>query len=500
MLGIFNYIDRIVTQIAKPRKVLFMAIDGVAPRAKLNQQRSRRFASAKDREEARKAAEANGDFVDAASVFDSNCITPGTPFMARVSEHLRYFIRKKQKEDEVWRRLTIVFSGHEVPGEGEHKIMQYIREIRDDPNYDPNTAHCMYGQDADLIMLGLVSHEPHFTLLREVINFNQNRRNRRDPVNVTKTVVKQTARADFQLLHVSILREYLQIELCQDFYNASIPVNLERVIDDFVFMTFLVGNDFLPHLPSLDISEGAFDRLFGVYKEQAFRIVQSEGRPLSEAYLTMHGEVPNLGRLETFLAAIGAMEDTIFQERAKNEAEFAARRRKWDKRDGRASGPSEEELRLADQAKRAEFEAALQDLGQAVPGQQQQNRPQQGVSAAVARASAEFEYTKARYYFEKLGITPEHADVHGAIRQHYLEGLLWCLAYYYRGCVSWGWFYPFHYGPMMSDMVGLTDLGSKIRFEKGAPFLPFEQLLGCLPALSSQFLPKNYQVRSLVAS
>ena len=107
----------------------------------------------------------------------------------------------------------------------------------------------------------------------------------RDPRNVSKTVVKQSSTAEFQLLHLSVLREYLDMDIClglrqekattrlincpQPFHIVSqMAVSLERVIDDFVFMTFLVGNDFLPHLPSLDIAEGAFDRLFSVYRAQ----------------------------------------------------------------------------------------------------------------------------------------------------------------------------------------------------------------------------------------
>lgn len=165
-----EYIDKMV-KIIKPSKLLYMAIDGVAPRAKMNQQRSRRFRAARDAEQAKREAAARGEEIVAADVFDSNCITPGTEFMEMISGHLRYLVQKKLKEDPVWQRFRVFFSGAEVVGEGEHKIMNFIRARKLEPDYSPNLHHCMAGLDADLIMLSLASHEPHFCLLREVVDF-----------------------------------------------------------------------------------------------------------------------------------------------------------------------------------------------------------------------------------------------------------------------------------------------------------------------------------------
>jgi len=202
--SIFTYVDHLFGKI-KPKKLFFMAVDGVAPRAKMNQQRSRRFRTAKEAREVREKAERKGEKLPDEKAFDSNCITPGvssasnppfpfppstsppswtsgiaadealtipgTHFMAKLSEQLRYFVNKKISEDANWREVHVVLSGHEVPGEGEHKIMEYIRLSKAQPDYNPNVRHCLYGLDADLIMLGLLSHDPHFCLLREEVKF-----------------------------------------------------------------------------------------------------------------------------------------------------------------------------------------------------------------------------------------------------------------------------------------------------------------------------------------
>ena len=119
----------------------------------MNQQRSRRFRSARDLAQSKKAAMSKGLVKDSSTIFDSNCITPGTEFMVEVATHLKYFLRRKVKEDVVWRQCEVIFSGPDVPGEGEHKIMEYIRNSKMSPEYNPNTRHICYGLDADLVML-----------------------------------------------------------------------------------------------------------------------------------------------------------------------------------------------------------------------------------------------------------------------------------------------------------------------------------------------------------
>jgi 5'-3' exoribonuclease 2 len=107
----------------------------------------------------------------------------------------------------------------------------------------------------------------------------------------------------FIFLDVGVLREYLAIEL--DLRVPTIPFDLERAIDDWVFLIFFVGNDFLPHLPSLEIREGAIDTLLKIWKAEFERM---------GGYLTNHGKV-ELPRAQIILEGLAKSEDEIFQKR-----------------------------------------------------------------------------------------------------------------------------------------------------------------------------------------
>ncbi|KAI3622886.1 exo2 [Malassezia furfur] len=569
-LGIFAYIEHLFSKI-RPQKVFFLAIDGVAPRAKMNQQRSRRFRTAQEAKDNLEKARRRGEAIPESAPFDSNCITPGTIFMQKLSLQLEYFIAKKVSEDANWRNVQVILSGHDTVGEGEHKIMEFIRTIKAQPDYNPNTRHCLYGLDADLIMLGLLSHDPHFALLREEVIFGPQRGKK------TASLETQT----FYLLHISLLREYLELEFAGLRDKLPFGFDLERIIDDYILLHLFVGNDFLPHLPGLHINEGAIELLFRIYEKvlpaaggylndhgtlrpERLQLVINELFALERAnFLKDHPELTRakpaarrkkrapkkaaartvvvtpqqrawIAQLQRFALAFETHPDT-----AETEAAFASplsdadqallaelgtrlglqvARNEYDpvndttatvlrvppsklkqlRADQARDEAFPEERRLAIERRRGAERAGRGAGGDAPADDDDGDDDDVSEAAAETAAAAAREQEIARrmhahkvnYYRTKLEMAYEPEAIR-ALAFNYIEGMQWVLHYYYEGNASWGWFYRYHYAPQISDLNNIGEFA--FAFQKGTPFLPFEQLMGVLPPLSKALIPPALQ-------
>lgn len=455
---ICNYIDKLFFLI-KPQRLFFMAVDGVAPRAKMNQQRSRRFRSAKDAENLSLQAKNRGEIIEQAP-FDSNCITPGTEFMERLQNTLRFFVKQKISSDPLWQKCRVILSGHDSPGEGEHKIMDYIRYLKSQKDFDPHTRHCLYGLDADLIILGLCTHEQHFVVLREEVTFGK--KTKRASIEETR----------FFLLHLGLFKEYLELEFAA--LKQYDSFNIEELIDDWVLMGFLVGNDFIPHLPCLHISSNALPLMYKTY----IGIYPKLGGNINE------NGILNLKRLEIFLEALAEVEFQIFEENHADLKYFEAKQSK----NGVDEAFDFDVSEILDRKQDDDLAQLIESSRQFCEGDDVNDITSDDEEQHIVD---EFKTYKRNYYIKKLEYPEMTPEVLAEQTVTYITALQWILNYYYKGVQSWSWYYPHHYAPFISDLKNFNHL--KIQFDMGKPFLPFEQLLAVLPAASRTLLPEAYQ-------
>ena len=101
-------------------------------------------------------------------------------------------------------------------------------------------------------------------------------------------------------------------------------------------------------------------------------------------------------------------------------------------------------------------------------------------------------FIQDRYYKDKC--KAEDVAENGG-REHlfrsYVMGLCWVMKYYYQGCPSWKWYFPFHYAPFASDLKNIERFSEDCKnFELNEPFSPIEQLMAVLPEDSSHAIPK----------
>lgn len=575
--NIYDYIDHIFSLI-RPRRLLFLAADGVAPRAKMNQQRSRRFRAAQEMkmkklaEEERQREEDNENTTSPPSIssFDYNCITPGTPFMDLVMNGLKYYITDRISTNAAWQHIKVILSDSSVPGEGEHKIMDYIRKQRLDPQHDPNIKHVIYGLDADLIMLSLATHEPHFKVLREDVfheeKFKRKRGNGRErgkeEENESTTVTggnnggendkKNKKRKDntnnhekkdsfsmkpFIFLNILTLRDYLSSELKIE-NSKRVKSNLERAIDDWIFLCFFVGNDFLPHIPCLELREGAVDILIEIYKNNIDRM---------GGYICKDGKV-NLRRAQIILDELGKIENIIFRKRREKEERFQERLLLNSSASSCTAtsvtnGSNDNSTLNASifSCINNNIESSNQTIKKKRKANEEENKNENEENDKMTNkdnnsitATATFKEKeekmnesdiindedqvrlweddgKSRYYDLKLKTLQNDNNAMNSLIKSYLKGLCWVMIYYFQGCPSWSWFYPYHYAPMASDFhlvshyrddsgdddqeENICDDGNNndiTTFNLGEPFLPFEQLMSVFPAASKNHIPSSF--------
>ena len=423
-----DYLDKLI-KIVEPESLIYLSIDGVAPRAKMEQQRTRRFRSIK---EARMQNEIYKKYGIDRTHFDTNCITPGTIFLYKLSQYLRSYCKQKFEELNV----KIILDDCQNQGEGEHKILQHIKD---------NTLEevsCIYGLDADLIMLSLCTGAEIY-LLREDVYFGKV-----DTDSFLYLDIEELGEHLYNDIKYSILEKIVKDE---DSEEEELNLEKQDIINDYICLCFLIGNDFLPHLNGIDILTNSINDLLNIY----ISIIV-----IRQKHLVIDNSI-NFIFLRQILTNLYSNEDKYLPKFQKKKQHFRPR----------LEYNNEMELEL----EKLRFYPRFNN----------------GNKINLGEEGWMNDYYK--YYFNINNVITRKDDIND-ICNNYVEGLQWNIKYYLEKCPSYTWYYKYRAAPCLRELsIFLINRVYPAKFDDETTFTPLEQLSIVLPIQSSHLWANSFK-------
>jgi 5'-3' exonuclease len=426
---VVKLMEKIINSVGTYRlKQVYIAIDGAAPMAKIIQQRQRRFKSAFETENIQLIAEEEG--IEQKGVrWDTNAITPGTKFMDRLCSHLEGYIaqiRNYNKETE------FILDSSKNQGEGEHKLLNHMDTNRIE---HMNYQKVIYGLDADLIILSMLRGYNLTYLYRETSYY---------PFQPDEQV-------NYLYMDVSIMRNSILKEYWQEGMDTQ-----QRLIIDYVFLTYLLGNDFVPNLFILKIQKGGFELLNELY---------TRGFSRFKCHLINKDLKINLEFFRYILDGLYKKEEFLLKDMYDDHCRFRPRLN---------PNISQYERRVTMLHYYPTMMAETDTIHLGQPG------------------------WRERLYKYWLDVEPDKYMINGMC-ENYLEGLSWILQYYVKGCPSQMWYYKFPITPSIKDLLAFfsqkNDRYYKMEWntvndDKNYNWTTY-QLLLAIPKSSIRCIPKD---------
>ena len=463
-------LDEYIALVA-PRRSVLIAFDGVAPVAKLEQQRQRRFKAIYQQrilEQIRSSGTPSkpSTAAAAADIWSTTSITPGTKFMrdlgAAVTAHYANLNH-------------VIVSCSAEHGEGEHKIFEHIRS---NPADHADACTVVYGLDADLIMLAMNHLRvcPHIYLFRETPEFIQSIDPSLEP---------------------------------NGNYLVDIPLFAEKIQEtrgispaDYIFTCFFLGNDFMPHFPAVNIRTGGHDKLMKAYEMLEFGTSPERCFIYDSGYVEIDEHHRKKGQCEVessdgggeiqwsvvmeFVRNLALHEERFIIQEHKHRDSIGKRLcARFDpasigKRDITHSGSDRETFEWERFEQAPQFERAIE----------QRINP--------FRPNWRNRYYSELFARESVGHSHSPLELRDRVCSAYLEGLSWTFDYYTRSCPDYRWKYPFAYPPLFGDLLKYMErMRGDIKLTlnppssfAGFPVPPLVQLCYVLPQSQLHLLPR----------